>query len=252
MPNQKICEANKALGLEVREFMIHVPDVKEESITDYLVWKWKLLDARFSYVNIKTFSRQEEHSTTGADFELELWFVGKTFAVPLLFQAKKFNKEFDAYMGKLNYPNNTHAQLSTLLAYAAANNRLPFYAIYTAAAAKATTKCKGGGPSDTGVYMVNAKKIQEFANGVHGKRISLSALLAEGNPFHCLLCCPFELTNYFAGYFGKMPGEARYPLDRLPYYVRNLLNSQVDDISSAHVAEVTHVNVVGVYDMREE
>lgn len=252
MHHAKLCAANQALGLEIREFMTHVTDVKEESITDYLVWKWKLLDARFSYLNIKTFTRQEEHSTTGADFELELWLVGKLFAVPLLFQAKKFNKEFDSYMGKLNYPSNTQAQLSTLLAYATANNRLPFYAIYTAVAAKATTKCKGGGPSDTGVYMVDAKKIQEFANGLHGKRVSLSALLAKGHPFHCLFCCPLGLAKFFAGYFEKIPEEARYPLDRLPNYVRNLLRAQADEISSDRVAEVTHVNVVGVYDMREE
>ena len=42
------CDCNKAIGLEVRDFVRNVPDVKEESITDYLIWKWKLLDSRFN------------------------------------------------------------------------------------------------------------------------------------------------------------------------------------------------------------
>lgn len=40
-----ICEANKAVSLEVKKFMLNVLDVKEESITDYLVWKWRELVA---------------------------------------------------------------------------------------------------------------------------------------------------------------------------------------------------------------
>jgi len=35
------CEANKALSLKVLEFMRHVYDIKEESITDFLVWQWR-------------------------------------------------------------------------------------------------------------------------------------------------------------------------------------------------------------------
>lgn len=71
-----LCEANKALGIEVREFILNVPDAKEESITDYLVWKWRSLDKKFNYINVKTFNRHEENAKTGADFELELWLVG--------------------------------------------------------------------------------------------------------------------------------------------------------------------------------
>lgn len=113
-----LCERNKAIGLQVRDFILNVPNAKEESITDYLVWQWGLLDSRFRYIKVKTFTRQEENTSTGADFELELWVVGKTKFLPLLFQAKKFLKPFDSYQQKLNYPNNKQKQLATLLAYA--------------------------------------------------------------------------------------------------------------------------------------
>ena len=75
MTTPDLCVANKAVGVEVRDFILNVPDAKEESITDYLVWKWRALDTRFNYVNVKTFTRQEENAKTGADFELELWLV---------------------------------------------------------------------------------------------------------------------------------------------------------------------------------
>lgn len=87
-----ICEANKAASFKVKNFMQNVKDVKEESITDYLVWKWRELDKRFSYINTSTFTRQEENMRTGADFELELWLVGKKSHYTLVFQAKKFIK----------------------------------------------------------------------------------------------------------------------------------------------------------------
>ena len=117
-----LCDANKAVSLEVKNFMLlNVPDVKEESITDYLVWKWRELDSRFKYINVATFTRQEESTTTGADFEIELWLVGNKFHFPLVFQAKKFVKPNDSYVTKLNYPSKTQGQLTTLLAYAKAH-----------------------------------------------------------------------------------------------------------------------------------
>jgi len=41
-----ICDAYKALGVEVKDFLRNVPNLNEESITDYLVWKWRELDKR--------------------------------------------------------------------------------------------------------------------------------------------------------------------------------------------------------------
>lgn len=94
----KLCKTNKAISLDVREFMGNVSDVKEESITDYLVWKWRKLDPNFKYLKVSTYTRHEENSTTGADFELELWLVGRRFHFSLIFQAKKLVKPYDSYV----------------------------------------------------------------------------------------------------------------------------------------------------------
>ena len=56
----KLCEANRKLSVEVKEFLQNVPDVKEESVTDYLVWKWGELDRKFNYINIKTFQEKKK------------------------------------------------------------------------------------------------------------------------------------------------------------------------------------------------
>lgn len=40
--------------------MLNVPDVKEESITDYLVWKWRELDKKVNYINVSTFTGKKK------------------------------------------------------------------------------------------------------------------------------------------------------------------------------------------------
>ena len=110
-----LCQSHINLSIEVSQFLSNCTDVKEESVTDYLVWKWSELDKRFKHININTFTRQEENKTTGADYELELWLIGRVFSFPLVIQAKKFIKNFDSYHAKLNYPDKTQNQLKTLL-----------------------------------------------------------------------------------------------------------------------------------------
>ena len=44
-----LCQSNKYLAEEVRDFIQNVDGAKEEeSITDYLVWKWKDIDSRMA------------------------------------------------------------------------------------------------------------------------------------------------------------------------------------------------------------
>ncbi len=70
-----ICDAHKALGAEVKDFLHNVPNANEESITDYLVWKWRELDKRFNYIRVTAHSHHKESTISGADFEMELWLV---------------------------------------------------------------------------------------------------------------------------------------------------------------------------------
>ena len=258
MTTSDLCVANKAVGLKVRDFILNVPDAKEESITDYLVWKWRALDAKFNYINVKTFNRHEENAKTGADFELELWLVGRTQCVPLLFQAKKFTQPFAGYVGKLNYPLNSQSQLQKLLSYAAAKRLLPFYSIYTHVQANRPL-CGGRSDLDTGIYMIDAQKIKEFADGAHGRKVSLAALLRHSNPFHCMFCCPMSTNgSYFQNYFRSQAdsGVMRKP-DEMPGYARQLLYSREQRGENESVSQETlsedfpPVRAVGVYDLRD-
>jgi hypothetical protein len=254
-----LCEANRAVSLEVKNFMLHVPNVKEESITDFLTWKWKELDARFNYLKVSTFTRQEESTTTGADFEMELWFVGSTFHWPLVFQAKKFCKPHDSYLNKLNYPANTQGQLATLLGYANANSKLPFYAFYSTSDAETQPMCTASELSDTTIFMADAYTVKAFADGSHGKRISKNRILEKSNPFHCMFCCPLARSGeYFRHYFSSLPGGAApRSNERMPNYVRLLLDGQILEVGEREISEMIHQNELGVfrflavYDARE-
>lgn len=253
-----ICESNKAVSLEVKNFMLNVPDVKEESITDYLVWKWRELDTKFKYINVSTFTRQEESAKTGADFELELWLVGRKFHFPLIFQAKKFVKLYDSYVTKLNYPARTQGQLKTLLKYAKTRKKLPFYAFYSTPDPNTQTMCVANDTSDTSIFMADAHTIKKFADEKHGKRVSKHKLLMVSKPFHCMFCCPLTQSgNYFTRYFSALTESAEpHDNDRLPNYVSMLLNDRIFELSEEEKLAIINQNelrafrAVCVYDMR--
>lgn len=254
-----LCESNKAVSAEVNSFILNVPDVNEESITDYLVWKWRELDARFKYIKVSTFTRQDENTITGADFELELWLVRKNFHFPLIFQAKKFVKKYDSYVAKLNYPAGTQAQLKKLLAYAKDNNKLPFYAFYSIPDKSTQTMCGLRDILGASIFMADAHTVKTFADGVHGKKIEINKLLKKSNPFHCMFCCPLSQSgHYFTNYFSKLL-EVAEPHDNemLPNYVNLLLSGRILEFGEKETLAVINQNdlrifrAVGVYDMRD-
>lgn len=103
-----LCSQALDIDREVREFLLEVNGLNEESVTDYLLWKWSELDSRMHRFSYKRFSRSEENLETGADFEL--WIIGKHYSLPLVVQAKKFlQKPYDSYRKKsgiLTIPGN--------------------------------------------------------------------------------------------------------------------------------------------------
>jgi hypothetical protein len=254
-----ICDSNRAVSLEMLNFMRHVADIKEETITDYLAWKWRELDKRFNYLSMQTFNHDKESTTTGADFDLELWLIGVQTHVSLAVQAKKFIKPYDSYIKRLNYPDGTKRQMNTLLSYAAANNKLPFYFIYTIPASQTSTMCGLRSNSDCGVFMADARIMQEFADGKRGKRASRDDLISTSNPFHCMFCCPLGSDGYFDGYFpGTGQNAANRSNDALPHYVRELLGERTDQPKAQSQDRVVNnegwsrFRAVGVYDLRND
>ncbi|WP_131038242.1 DUF6615 family protein [Pseudomonas jilinensis] len=254
MKHMDICKANIALGQEVHDFMVNVPDVNEESVTDFLIWRWRQLDSRFKYLSAKTFTKHQEHHLTGADFELELWLVGRKKAIPLLFQAKKFIKSFDSYVRKFNYPSNSQSQLATLQNYAASRSLLPFYAIYSTNAGGAKALCGGRRlQRNAGVFMLPASDAKAFGDTKFGKRLGLQTILNKSNPFHCIFCCPLTRSGkYFSHYFDtELDGVVR-DSEELPPYVQALLHSENPSDRESWPEECSRIKAIGVYDLREE
>ena len=247
-----ICRENIALGIEVRDFIQNVPGAKEESITDYLMWKWRALDSRFKFMRTIPFTRHQEGTTTGADFELELWLVGRTIGIPLLFQAKKFVPLFDAYVSKLNYPNNTQHQLQTLLSYASARQVGPFYAIYTTHVGT-QLMCGAGQSQNTGIYMIDAFTAKRFADGQYGKRVSLDSILERSNPFHCMFCCPLRASNGYLGRYFNLDHRVVRERIALPRYVEALLSdgARAADDGPTLDRELPSTRFIGVYDLAD-
>lgn len=249
-----ICDANLALELEVRRFIENVGDVKEESITDFLVWRWRELDKRFNYVSVHPFNHEKESSQTGADFAIELWLVGRSHHVALAVQAKKFLKRTDSYVTRLRYPEGTKSQMNTLLSYASTTNRIPFYFIYSVPPSTSRTMCPGKTGALGAIFTGHARRFEEYADGKHGKRITRDQLLRITNPFHCMFCCPLaQHGDYFEHYFG-VPGEERqqYNNESLPSYVRQLLQHGEAPIDIQEVEAPRQFRHVAVYDMRND
>ncbi|OIR24685.1 DUF6615 family protein [Bathymodiolus thermophilus thioautotrophic gill symbiont] len=204
--DMNLCKSNQDLTREIKEFILNVDHVKEESITDYLVWKWKEMDKNFNSIKVKTFTRHEEYKT-GADFDMEIWLIRNNGNYPLTIQAKKFIKSYDAYVGKLRYPNNTKDQMKKLLAHSASTNKIPFYMFYSQPDNKTTSMCYCNNSNDCGVFLACAYDIEKFADKKRGKKVSMNDILKDSIPFHCIFCCPsfFETCFNIAKFKGCCP-----------------------------------------------
>lgn len=249
-----LCQNNKAISKEVKNFILNVGDIKEESITDYLVWKWKEIDKKFNVINVSTFTRNEENKITGADFEMEIWVVGNTKKYPLVIQAKKFIKPYDSYVSKLNYPKNNKQQMTKLLEYAKNKNKIPFYMIYSLPDKATKSMCKNNDVDECGVFLIHANIAKEFSDKKHGKKVSKNNILEKSNPFHCIFCCPLSRgEEYFSHYYNI---ENDSEIDT-PEYVNYLLNThpaELDDIKIKLLIseyQLTDYKYVAVYDMRK-
>ncbi|MGV7240673.1 DUF6615 family protein [Caballeronia sp. M23-90] len=270
-----LCVANRQLSVEVQGFIKNVSEVKEESVTDFLAWKWRELDKRFHYINVDLFDRHEESKITGADFQLQVWFVDNTVGVPLLFQAKILKKAFNAYRSALAYPDDTCGQLNRLLTYAQATRQLPFYAFYASADSETAVLCSRRSRMG-GVFMTDAITVSHVARGRLGSRVSKNNLLGLCNPFHCLFCCPLAhrtdsagpstvqgVGEYLRHYFPQLSQrrlleQATRPAQEIPAHIQSLLRGEPPDIGAINWGDrqisdnPRPYRIVAAYDLRRD
>lgn len=225
-----LCVELVKICADVVEFLTHVSSVNEESVSDYLLWKWRAADSRFRTTKLRKYTHHEEAELTGADFSLEIWVLGTHRSYPMIFQAKKFQKAYHSYVGKFAYPKGSKAQIGKLLSYSAAHHYTPYYVIYSSTGLP-STKCRAHGAGISGVHALTANHAKQFADGLCGKKLSLSAILSKCRPLPCLFCHGCASPKSLSGLAEGGEPERPTPLEnsQVPEYVWRLANGDAEE-----------------------
>ena len=248
-----LCQCHEKLVKDIKDFLTNVGDVKEESITDYLMWKWKEIDKRFKCIkneNLKTHTRHEEHHVTGADFDIELWIIGNTKTVPFAVQAKKFIKLHNFYVNKIKYPKNTSGQINKLLEYAKKENKIPVYFLYSMPF-ESKTRCRNH-YKNSGVFVVSAHEMKEFSRLGKGKELALDTILDESHSLSCFFCHePLDKMNekekIIFKYLLSDDKEEQIFYNQIPNYVQDISSGKTKNLNLPK-----EFRWIGVYDLRDK
>jgi hypothetical protein len=221
-----VCDAFRQSAAYVHTWLTQQPGVKEESITDWLLYAISRNVAKVSYV---AFSRHEEARTTGADWEW--WILFNDGAVRLRVQAKRL---FDT---KDNYPEiartNRHGlQIAKLLADSRAVNAFPLYAFYHTG--QSGSPCPQRHQAPEGVHLASAFRVdQGFLQS--RKPVSPGDALKLASPISCLVCCPmatgsaFDLVQHLERYHALPESSSPQPMGfhaKVPQFVVSLVESR--------------------------
>ena len=256
-PCERFREASEFVG----KWLDRQPSVKEESLTDWLLYE---VSEKLSFVVYRAFTRHQEARETGADWEW--WILFRDQYLRLRVQAKK------VFSSKDNYPHLAHTnryglQIDMLLDDARKVNAIPLYALYTSEIHH--TMCdEEPRRHHEGVFFAGANRINsDFISG--GRRsISTSDLLAISNPFSCFACCPLlrdsppAMLKFIEQFY---PSEVRPDPDNidgrrgvhseLPSYVTSLLELASVDLPDGWEREFERqldgLGGVLIYDYRD-
>lgn len=227
---ENLCDILKDLNTKIFEWISAQPAVKEESITDWLLYE---LSKRSVQVAYKAFNRYEEAKYTGADWD---WvFVFNDGTVWLRVQAKKL------FAGEDNYPslarsNRYGQQISTLITSAAKVPAYPLYVFYYGSSE--ISACILGFKATAGAYFCGAKVVD--ANFVSTrKRVNSADLIIRSYPLPCIVCCPMaagvsakdlisQIYNYFEGdsLFNSSLDEYEGYTKDIPAAIRSVVDNE--------------------------
>lgn len=241
----ELCSCHKLLAEKVQEFLNNLTDVKEESITDYLMWKWKEVDPLFKCLRATPHNSHKEHHISGADFELELWILGNKKTVSLAVQAKKFIKAHDSYVSKIKYPKNTSEQIDKLIRYSEnkENSRIPVYFLYSVPLASKTL-CKHH-YKNSGVFVASAYEMKAFSQSKSRTELSLDKILDKSHSLACYFCHDKSEESEFFRYLGI--NENVDSDVTIPNYVHDILNGRVSNTNLPKA-----FRWIAVYDLRDK
>lgn len=252
----KDCKILKKASIYVRRWIEKQPNVKEESLTDWLLYSISNETDRIKYYS---FTRNEEAKTTGADWEW--WFLFPQFAHRFRVQAKKLSVNGDNYPS-ICYANKHGLQIEKLIEDSDKQNSLPVYAFYTARIEEVRCLNK---ILDEGVYIGNAKELNKDIVQKAKRKILYNDILKNSIPLSCMLCCDLickvkSFDEFIAKYLaseqpdGNNSTIGQYKYKDLPKYVYYLLeDAQLSDLWEKEYSRyIEGINGILLFDCREE
>ncbi len=223
-----ICKEMKKIEKLVYDFIDNVSAVQEETITEYLMWQWIMLNKKVKFIKSKRLHSKKEESKTGADFEIELWIIGTKKALPFLIQAKKIIKDTNQYCSNtLNYKKGKHPkQYDALIDKAGKSKMIPLYLFYT------KTKM------NKSIYVSLASDVRTLAISCAIKPrtiIKRDQVLDISRNLSKLCCLSIRSKIQF------LKGDDSYKnnfvtLNNLPPYIKKYLQGINDEVSSRNIA----------------
>lgn len=262
------CRKLKESSVYIKNWIQKQPSVKEESLTDWLLFD---VSEKIEGIAYRDFTRHEEARETGADWEW--WFVFNKYSIKMRIQAKKIKENDDNYPG-IAHTNQYGLQIEKLLKDAKGSNSIPLYAFYTRL--KENVMCKRA-INDEGVYLAEANKIfKDFIE--NGKQhISPPDIMKLTIPLSCFLCCDliYEGNNekgfqrFFSHYFYSivtqngedsknsfvmnedMPGLYSEPPNYVSSFIKLSRNNLLNEWESQYYRQLEGINALLVYDARE-
>jgi len=258
------CKELRKCCLYIRNWINKQPSVKEESITDWLLFN---ISEKISRISYRAFTRNEEARDTGADWEW--WFIFNEFCYKTRVQAKKIKISKDNYPS-LAYTNKHGMQIEKLIEKSKDENFIPFYAFYTSKADN--VKCEAG-ITNEGVYMAGGKEIYDDFILSGRKKVNYDDILKKTTPLSCFLCCQIcqeemddsgfrdFLFRYFSYEIEKSEKSNKKELilgqyDKTPKYIQTFISLNKEDIIDRWEKEFQHeiknINSLAVYDARNK
>lgn len=190
------CQNLKESSVYIKFWISQQPAVKEESLTDWLLFD---VSRRIRAITYQAFTRHEEARQTGADWEW--WFLFRELSVKMRVQAKKIDPTGDDYPS-IAHTNKYGLQIDKLLKDSKEMNFLPFYAFYTHLQERVL--CQKG-VNDEGVFLAGSNQIYNDFIKSGRAEIAAPTILARSIPLSCFICCP--ICSEGQGSFGRFIGQ---------------------------------------------
>jgi hypothetical protein len=253
------CLLLKDSSVFIRKWIDKQPNVKEESLTDWLLYD---ISDKIRRITYKSFTRNEEAKLTGADWEW--WFLFEKCSYKFRVQAKKIKTSADNY-SSIAYTNKYGLQIENLIKDSTDNNFIPIYAFYTNKIER--VKC-GRHILNEGVYICGAKGINNKFLKVGRQMVNYNKILEDSIPLSCMLCCPLTIKGEWGiGFIDFLKQYFKSEIDfsksekilgqyeGTPDYISQLVKTSNEEVpdwwEKEHVKYLRDINGILIFDNRK-